>query len=390
MDFELTEAEKMVQTTARDFAEKEIEPIADEMDMGNLDNPAEKVDLGEKYPFELWKKAGELGLIGVYVPAEYGGVGGTFKQWVIIIEEIARASASFASVLDTSWGLAGEAIYSWGNEEQKKKYLPPLIRGKEIAYFGLTEPNAGSEVANPETTYRREDDTIVLNGTKIFITNADVADYGVIFATRNRALRHRGVAAIIVEKDAPGFSIGQIYHKLGIRAAHNCEIVLQDCRVPAENLMAEGRGIPCALSTLDGARASIGGIAVGIARAALEKSIRYTKERVQYGRAIAQFQNTQFTLADMATEIDAARLLVYRAADVRDKGRSYTVEAAKAKVFASEVAMRAAIKGVQMWGGYGYMLDSPMQRYMRDAKITEIYEGTSEMMRLIIGMSLIT
>jgi len=254
----------------------------------------------------------------------------------------------------------------------------------------LTEANAGSDPAAAETIAVKDGDNYILNGTKVFISNADVADIHVIFATRNKSLGHRGMCAFIVEKGTPGLSIGTVYHKLGIRAAHNGEVVLQDCRVPAENLLGpEGRGFSVALSTLDGARAAIGALSVGIARAALEASVKYTKERVQYGRAIAHFQGTQFLFADLATEIDAARLLVYRAANLKDQGLPFTVEAAMAKKFAGEVVMEVTTKGIQMWGGYGYMMDSPMQRYFRDAKIMEIYEGTSEMMNLIIARRVI-
>lgn len=374
MDFQLTEEDKAIRALARDFAKREIEPIAD------------RLDQNEEYPFEIIKRMGELGLTGCTIPEKYGGNGGTFLQWCIVVEEIAHACAGTATILDTSWGLVAHCINAWGNEEQKTRFLTPLAKAEKIGAFGLTEANAGSEPAAGETTAVKDGDYYILNGTKVFITNADVADIHVIFATRDKSLGHRGMCAFIVEKDTPGLSIGNIYRKLGIRAAHNAEIALQDCRVPAENMLGpEGRGFSVALSTLDGARAAIGALSVGIARAALEASVRYTKERVQYGRAIAHFQGTQFLFADLATEIDAARLLVYRAANLKDQGLPFTVEAAMAKKFASEVVMKVATKGIQMWGGYGYMMDSPMQRYFRDAKITEIYEGTSEMMKLIIA-----
>lgn len=374
MDFQLTNEDKMIRTTARDFARRELEPIAD------------RLDQNEEYPFEILKKMAERGITGLTIPEKYGGSGGTFVQWCIAIEEIAHACAGTATILDTSWGLAAHCINAWGNEDQKKRFLTPLATGEAIGSFGLTEANAGSDPAAGETTAIKDGNYYILNGTKVFISNANVADIHVIFATRNKSLGHRGICAFIVEKGTPGLSIGKVYHKLGIRAAHNAEIILQDCRVSAENLLGpEGQGFSVALSTLDGARAAIGAISVGIARAAFEACVRHTKERVQYGRAIANFQGTQFLFADLATEIDAARLLVYRAAGLKDQGLPFTVEAAMAKKFAGEMVMKVTTKGIQMWGGYGYMMDTPMQRYFRDAKVMEIYEGTSEMMKLIIA-----
>lgn len=374
MDFQLTNEDKMIRTTVRDFARRELEPIAD------------RLDQNEEYPFEILKKMAERGITGLTIPEKYGGSGGTFVQWCIAIEEIAHACAGTATILDTSWGLAAHCINAWGNEDQKKRFLTPLATGEAIGSFGLTEANAGSDPAAGETTAIKDGNYYILNGTKVFISNANVADIHVIFATRNKSLGHRGICAFIVEKGTPGLSIGKVYHKLGIRAAHNAEIILQDCRVSAENLLGpEGQGFSVALSTLDGARAAIGAISVGIARAAFEACVRHTKERVQYGRAIANFQGTQFLFADLATEIDAARLLVYRAAGLKDQGLPFTVEAAMAKKFAGEMVMKVTTKGIQMWGGYGYMMDTPMQRYFRDAKVMEIYEGTSEMMKLIIA-----
>jgi len=378
MDFRLTEDDEMIRATVRDFARKEIVPIADELDQN------------EEYPFEILKKLAALGITGLTIPEEYGGSGGTFLQWCLALEEISYACAGTATILDTSWGLAAHCMNEWGNEEQKRKFLTPLVRGEKLGAFGLTEADAGSDPAAAATTAGKDGDYYILNGTKVFISNANEADIYVIFASRNKSLGHRGMCAFIIEKGTPGLSIGKQYHKLGIRAAHNAEIVLEDCRVPAENMLGpEGRGFSVALSTLDGARAAIGALSVGIAQAALDAAVRHTKERVQYGRAIAHFQAIQFLIADLATGIEAARLLVYRAADLKDQGLPFTVEAAMAKKFAGEVAMEVTQKGVQMWGGYGYMMDSPMQRHFRDAKIMEIYEGTSEMMRLIIARRVI-
>ena len=378
MDFQLTESQKMFQTTVRDFAKRELEPIA------------ESIDESEEYPFESIKKMAKLGITGLTIPEEYGGSGGTFVDWCIAMEEIARACASTASILDTSWGLATHCIHAWGTEEQKKRYVTPLAQAEKLAAFGLTEANAGSDPSQLDTIAVKDGDYYLLNGSKIFISNGDVADIIVVFATKDKSLGHRGISAFIVEKGTPGFSVGSIYRKLGIRAAHNAELLFEDCRIPAKNLLGnEGQGFRIALSTLDGARIAIAAIAVGIARAALEASITHTKERQQYGQPIANFQAIQWMLADIAMGIDAARLLLYRAADLKDKGLPFTTEAAMAKAFASEVAMAATVKGIQMFGGYGYMMDSPMQRYFRDAKVTEIYEGTSEIMRFIIARSLL-
>jgi len=379
MDFKLSEEDEMIRTTVRDFARKEIEPIADELDQN------------AEYPFEIVKRMGELGITGLTIPEEYGGSGGTFVQWCIAMEEIAYACAGTASILDTSWGLTAHCMNAWGNEEQKKRFLTPLAKGEKVGAFGLTEADAGSDPAAASTTAVKDGNSYILNGTKVFITNSDVADIYIIFATRNKSLGHRGMCAFIVERGTPGLSTGPIYNKLGIRAAHNAEIALQDCRVPQENMLGpEGRGFPVALSTLDGARAAIGAISVGVARAALDGAVRHTKERVQYGRSIAQFQGIQFLLADLATEIDAARLLVYRAADLKDRGLPFTIEAAMAKKFAADMVEKVTTKGIQLWGGYGFMMDSPMQRHYRDAKIMGIYEGTSEMMQLIIARRVIS
>lgn len=380
MDFQLTEKQKVFEQMVRDFAKKEIEPVA------------QRMDENEEYPFEIVKKLGELGVMGITIDEKYGGSGGTFIHWCIAMEEVASVSASVSTVMDTSGGagLTGFAIYAYGNDEHKRRYVTPLVRGEKIGAFGLTEANAGSDAAAVETTAVKDGNSYVLNGTKIFISNADVADIYVIFATKDKSLGYRGISAFIVEKGTPGLSIGTVYHKLGIRAAHNAEIILKDCRIPAENLLGEeGRGFRIALSTLDVCRVGIAAEAVGIARAALEASITHTKERQQYGQQIANFQGIQWILAGIAERIDAARLLTYRAADLIDKGLPFTIEAAMAKDFAAEVAMEATTQGIQMFGGYGYMMDSPMQRYFRDAKITQIYEGTTEIMKVIIAKSIL-
>jgi len=360
MDFQLTEEQKMFQTMVRDFAKKELEPIA------------ERIDANEEYPWDSIKKIAQLGITGLTIPEEYGGSGGTYIDWCIVLEEIARACASTASILDTSWGLCAHCINVFASEEQKKRFLVPLAKGEMIGAFGLTEPNHGSDIAQLETLAVKDGDSYVLNGSKIFISNGAQADILVIFAAKDRTSGYKGQSAFLVEKGTPGFSIGQEFHRLGIRGAHNAELLFEDCRIPTENLLGEeGRGFNIALATLDSARIGVAAIAVGIARAALEASIEHAKTRQQYGQAIANLQALQWMMADMAAGIDAARLLTYRAADLEGRGLRFTTEAAMAH------------------GGYGYMMDSPMQRYFRDAKIGSIYEGTSEIMRFIIARSLL-
>ncbi len=378
MEFDLTEDQKACQTMMRDFDEKDLASIA------------QRLDEKEEYPYESIKKMAKLGITGLTIPEEYGGSGGTYIHWCIAMEEIARVCAGTAAVLDTSWGLCAHCLSAHGNEEQKKTFLAPLAKGEKIGAFGLTEANAGSDPSQAETTAVADGDFYILNGSKIFISNGAEADILVIFATKDKTLGYRGMSAFIVEKGTPGFSIGSTYHKIGIRAAHNAELLFDNCRIPKKNLLgAEGRGFGVALSTLDSARIGIAAQAVGIARGVLEASISHTKERQQYGQPISNFQGLQFMMSDIATGVDAARLLTYRAAYLQDKGRPFTTEAAMAKVFATEMAMTAAVKGIQLHGGYGYMTDSPMQRYFRDAKITEIYEGTSEIMRVVISRALL-
>ncbi len=378
MDFQLTDEQKMFQTTMRDFAKRELEPIA------------ARIDENEEYPLENVNKLAQLGVTGLTIAEEYGGSGGTHVDWCIALEEIARACASTASVLDTSWGLCAHCINTFGNEEQKKRFLAPLARGEMLGAFGLTEPNHGSDIAQLDTLAVKDGDSYVLNGIKTFISNGAQANVLVIFAAKDKTSGYKGQSAFLVEKETPGFSIGQEFHRLGIKGAHNAELLFEDCRIPAENLLGEeGRGFNIALATLDSARIGVAAVAIGIARAALEASIEHAKTREQYGQAIANFQALQWMMADMATGIDAARLLTYRAADLEDKGLRFTTEAAMAKLFAADVAMSAATQGIQIHGGYGYMMDSPMQRYFRDAKIGSIYEGTSEIMRLIIARSLL-
>ena len=377
MDFELTEDQKMLKAMVRDFATKELEPIAAE------------IDEEARFPAESFKRMAELGLTGLSISEEYGGAGGGETELAIIAEEISRVCASTCVIISVSTGLAGYTLNSFGNDEQKKKYLTPLARGEKLAAFALTEPGAGSDPAALETTAVRHQDGYLLNGTKIFISNGREADIIVVFATMDRSLRHKGINVFIVEKGTPGFAVGKLEHKMGIRATSTAELLFEDCFVPEENRLGnEGDGFRIAISAIDASRCAVAAQAVGIAQGAFEKALAYAKERQQFGQPIINFQAIQWMLADMATQIDAARLLTYRAAYLKDKGLPFIKEASMAKVFASEAAGFVTSKAIQIHGGYGYTKDYPLERYFRDAKITEIYEGTSEMQRMTIARSL--
>ena len=378
MDFSLTEDQTMLRTMVRDFAEKELEPIAAE------------IDEAATFPAESVRKAAEIGLMGIGYPEKYGGSGGGAIEQVITFEEVARVCAATAVVIIASNELTGHPIYMHGNEEQRQQYLAPLLRGEKLGAFGLTEAGAGSDVASMVMTAKRRDDGYVLNGNKLFITNGAEADVIVTFATVDRSQGYRGVTAFIVEKGAPGFSVGKHERKLGIRASSTAELVFEDCFVPEANRLGEeGRGFRIALESIDSSRIGIAAQAVGIAQGAFDKSLAYAKERQQFGESIANFQAIQWMLADMATQVDAARLLTLRAAYLKDQGLEFIKEASMAKVFAAETAMSVTTKAVQIHGGYGYTKDYPVERYFRDAKITEIYEGTSEMQRMTIARQLL-
>jgi alkylation response protein AidB-like acyl-CoA dehydrogenase len=378
VDFSLSEEQLMFQKMVRDFVAKELEPIA------------ARLDENEEYPAEVIKKMGELGLMGVTIPEKYGGSGGDSIHLVIATEEIARVCGSTAVIYIVTLSLACSPIYNFGSEEQKQRFVLPLAKGVKLGCFGLTESSAGSDVASLQTTALRQGNNYILNGTKIFITNGAEADLAVIFTTIDRSLRQRGITAFIVEKGTPGFSVGKKEHKLGIRASSTTELVFENCSVPAESRIGkEGEGFRIAMETIDSSRINIAAQAVGIARAALETSLNYAKERQQFGQPIANFQAIQWMLADMATSIDAARLLTYRAAYFKNKGLPFLKESAMAKLFAAEASMSITTKAVQIHGGYGYTKDYPVERYLRDAKITEIYEGTSEMQRMTIARNLI-
>lgn len=374
MDFLLNEEERMMQEMARNFAEKEVKPIAAKLD-----------ETGE-FPVELVKKMGELGLMGVDIPEEYGGANLGYVCYVIAIEEIARYCGSSSVIMSVNNSLVCAPLLKFGDEEQKQKFLTPLASGKKLGCFGLTEPNAGSDAGGIQTTAVKDGDYYILNGSKIFITNATHADIALIFASTNKSLKHKGISCFIVEKGTPGFSVGKVEHKLGINASGTAELVLQDVKIPANQLLGkEGDGFKIAMYTLDCGRIGIAAQAVGIARGAFEEAVKFAKERVQFGRPIAEFQAIQWMLADMATEIDAAKLLTRRAAFLKDAGQPFTKESSMAKVYSSEVAMRATTKAIQVHGGYGYSKEYPVERFFRDAKITEIYEGTSEIQRLVIA-----
>jgi alkylation response protein AidB-like acyl-CoA dehydrogenase len=373
-DLTLTEEQEQAQRTARDFATEKVLPRAAEIDEQG------------KIPRELVAEMGALGFMGIYVPERYSGSGLDAVSYVLVLEEINRACASTGVLLCSHVSLAVDPLLHHGSDAQKERFLPGLARGERIGCFALSEPASGSDAAAMRTSARRDGDAWVLNGTKNFITNGQTADVAIVFAQTDPEARGRGIASFIVEKGTPGFSVGKLEKKLGIRGSDTAQLVFQDCRVPAANLLGEvGQGFRIALSTLDGGRISIAAQAVGIGRACLEDALAYAKQREAFGKKIAEFQAIQWMLADMATEIDAARLLTWRAAALKDAGEDHILAAAEAKLFASDVAVKAARDCVQIFGGYGYLKDFPAERHYRDAKITEIYEGTSEIMKLVIA-----
>ncbi|MDQ7819487.1 MAG: acyl-CoA dehydrogenase [Armatimonadota bacterium] len=378
MDFRLTDEHRMVQAAVREFATRDVLPRAAELDQTGA------------FPADLIRRAASLGLMGMTVPEEYGGAGLDAISYVIAQEELARASAGLQTIITVNNSLVCDPLVRFGTEEQKRRYLPRLCSGASLGCYCLTEPAAGSDAMALQTTARRDGDTWVLRGTKVFVTNGVEADVCIVYARTGPEPGGRGLSAFIVEKGAPGIAVGKVEKKLGITCSSTAEIVLDDCRVPADSLLGEvGMGGRIALSTLDGGRLGIAAQAVGIARAALEEATAYAATRRQFGRPIAEFQAIQFALADMATRIEAARLLLYRAAYLRQQGLRHTREASMAKLYASETAMWAAHRAVQIFGGYGYVRDYPVERYFRDAKITEIYEGTSEIQRLVIARHLL-
>ncbi|KHE68580.1 acyl-CoA dehydrogenase [Halobacillus sp. BBL2006] len=374
MNFTLTEEQQMLRKMVRDFAKNEVEPTAAERDEE------------ERFDREIFDKMAELGLTGIPWPEEYGGIGSDFVSYVIAVEELSRVCASTGVTLSAHISLASWPIYKFGNEEQKKKYLAQLASGEKLGAYALSEPGAGSDVSSMRTQAKLDGDHYVLNGNKVWITNGGVADLYVVFAKTDPEAGSRGVSAFIIEKDTPGFTTGKKEKKLGIRSSPTTELIFEDCRVPKENLLGEeGQGFKIAMMTLDGGRNGIAAQAVGIAQGALDESVSYAKEREQFGKPIATLQGISFKLADMATQIEASRLLTYQAAYLESEGKPYAKASAMAKLYAGDAAMKITTEAVQVHGGYGYTKDYPVERYMRDAKITQIYEGTQEIQRLVIG-----
>ncbi|MDP3451492.1 MAG: acyl-CoA dehydrogenase [Bacteroidales bacterium] len=374
MNFELNRRQELFTQMIREFSDKEIKPLAAE------------IDEQERFPLESVEKMAELGIFGIPVPVKYGGAGGDNIMYSIAIEELSRVCATTGVIVSAHTSLCVAPILEHGTEEQKRDYLPDLCSGKWIGAFGLTEPNAGTDASAQQTTAVLDGEDYILNGNKIFITNAGYAHIYIILAMTDKSVGVKGVSAFIVEADRPGFTIGKKELKLGIRGSATCELIFENCRVPKKNLLGKvGGGFSIAMKTLDGGRIGIASQALGIAQGAIDETIKYTKERKQFGRSISKFQNTQFQLADLYTKIEASRLLVRSAAFKKDTGVSYAADAAMAKLFASETAMEVTTKAVQFHGGYGYTREYPVERMMRDAKITEIYEGTSEVQRMVIA-----
>ena len=379
MDFTLTEAQRAIQETVRNFARMEIIPKAAEYDQR------------EEFPWEIIRGLADLGLLGILIPEEYGGAGMDYGSYVVILEELGRADAAVALTVEAHNSLAVNHILLFGTEEQKRRYLPPLATGEMLSAWALTEPGSGSDAAALRTTAVYQNGTYTLTGTKNFITSGGVAGMHVILAVTDSTRGARGISAFILERAWPGFSVGRREKKLGVRSSDTAQLLLDQVKVPAENLLGErDHGFIDALQVLDGGRVGIAALAVGLARAALEESITYSKHRAQFGQPISSFQAIQFKLADMATAIDGARMLTYRAAFLADQRKPFTKEASMAKVYSAEAAVRAANQAVQIHGGYGYMTEYPVERYLRDAKLCEIGEGTSEIQRLIIAREILS
>ncbi|MCL0067304.1 acyl-CoA dehydrogenase [Thermodesulfovibrionales bacterium] len=378
MQFKLNEEQELLRKTVRKFAEEEIAAKAAEMD--------EK----EEYVWTLWAKMVDLGLTGIPFSEEYGGAGLDNISYILTIEELSRVCASTGVIISVHTSAGTWPIFNFGNEEQKQKYLVPLAEGKKIAAFGLTEPSAGSDAGSVKCSAVLDGDEYVLNGNKVFITNGYYADIYIIIANVDQSKDHRGLTAFIVEKGTPGFEFGKKESKLGVRASATYELIFENCRIPKENILGhEGQGLKLVLATLDGGRIGIAAQALGIAQGALDQSLAYSKVREQFSQPISEFQGIRWMLADMATKIEAARMLTYRAAWLKDNNMPLSKEAAMAKLFSSECAMWVTTKAVQIFGGYGYTREYPVERMMRDAKATEIYEGTSEIQRIIIAANIL-
>ncbi|ERK32268.1 MULTISPECIES: acyl-CoA dehydrogenase [Clostridium] len=378
MNFALTKEQQLVRQMVREFALNEVKPIAGE------------IDETEEFPMENTKKMAKLGMLGIPFKKEYGGAGGDTLSYIMTVEELSKVCGTHGVIVSAHTSLCACVVDAFGNAAQKEKYLPALAKGEKLGAFGLTEPGAGTDASGQQTTAVLDGDNYILNGSKIFITNGGVAETFIIFAMTDRSKGTKGISAFIVEKSFPGFSIGKLENKMGIRASSTTELIMENCIVPKENLLgAEGKGFGIAMKTLDGGRIGIAAQALGLAAGALEEAIAYMQERKQFGRPLSAFQGLQWMIADMDVKVEAARQLVYKAAWLKDQGLPYSLDAARAKLFASEVAMEVTTKAVQIFGGYGYTKEYPVERLMRDAKITEIYEGTSEVQRMVIAANVI-
>ena len=380
MEFNVPKTHELFRQMIREFVENEVKPIAAE------------VDEEERFPIETVEKMAKIGIMGIPIPKEYGGAGGDNLMYAMAVEELSKACATTGVIVSAHTSLGTWPILKFGTEKQKQKYLPKLASGEWIGAFGLTEPNAGTDAAGQQTMAVQDPETgeWILNGSKIFITNAGYANVYVIIAMTDKSKGLKGISAFIVEANTPGFSIGKKEMKLGIRGSSTCELIFENCRIPKENLLGDkGKGFKIAMMTLDGGRIGIASQALGIAAGALGEAINYAKERKQFGRSLAQFQNTQFQIANLDVKVEAARLLVYKAAWRESNNLPYSLDAARAKLFAAETAMEVTTKAVQIFGGYGYTREYPVERMMRDAKITEIYEGTSEVQRMVIAANII-
>lgn len=378
MKFELSEEQEMIRKTAEDFAKNEIEPLA------------KKIDKEDYFPIEIVKKLAELGFLGMMVPVEYGGSGLDTISYVLAMEEISKACASTGVIMSVNNSLVCDPLTRYGTHEQKEKYLKPLAKGKKLGCFCLSEPECGSDAAGLRTTVKKDGNYYILEGTKNFVTNGPQSDIAIVFATIDKSKKHKGVCAFIVEKEMEGFEITKVEDKLGIKGSGTAQIALDGVKVPEENLLGEvGDGFKIAMSTLDGGRIGIASQAIGIAKAAFEKAVRYSKERQAFGEPISNFQLIQEILAYMSVKIECAHLLTLKSAYLKDKKMRFTKEAAQAKLFASETAMWVTTKAIQVFGGYGYVTDNDVERHFRDAKITEIYEGTSEIQKLVIARNIL-
>ena len=378
MDFELSPDQKLLRETVRDFAEREIRPHV------------LRYDESQEFPRDILRRAGELGLLGILFPEEYGGAGLGYMEYALIVEELSRVDGSVGISVAAHNGLAANHLYLFGSEEQKRKYLVPLAQGEKIGGWSLTEPTAGSDAGGTRTTARRDGDDWILDGSKTFTTHGSVGDVIVVFAVTDRSKGKKGISAFVLEKGQPGFRPGKKENKMGLRASDTAEVVMENCRVSGDQLVGRpGAGFLDAMTILDGGRISIAALALGMARGACDAALHYAHQRKQFGKRIAEFQAIQFMLADMATQIDAAALLVYRAAWLRDQGRPTTRESAMAKLFASEIGVAVADRALQIFGGYGYIKDFPVEKYYRDMKLCTIGEGTSEIQRIVIARELL-